>query len=163
MDRHPRRDLQDRPVDVKVVLCGLWIATLFVFAFVDVFGFWRADVIRGALEGRVPGTGFRVDQAFLVLSTVYVLVPSLMVVVSLVAPARINRWANVVVGLAWAASVVLSVVGETWAYFVLGSIVEVVLLLAVAAVAWSWPAQRAAAPGRLSPARPPGAPAAGPR
>ena len=43
--------LQDTKVDVKVLLGGLWISMLFVFAYVDVFGFWRADVINGALVG----------------------------------------------------------------------------------------------------------------
>jgi hypothetical protein len=41
-------ELQDSTVDTKVVLSGCWISTLFVFAYVDIFGFWRADVIDGA-------------------------------------------------------------------------------------------------------------------
>ena len=31
---------------------------LFVFAYVDIFGFFRADVVNGALTGTVPGAGF---------------------------------------------------------------------------------------------------------
>ena len=41
----------DQRVNVKVVLSGLWVSMLFVFAYVDIFGFWRADVINGALDG----------------------------------------------------------------------------------------------------------------
>lgn len=48
----PPRSFQDAKVDVKIVLSGLWVAMLFVFAFVDIFGFWRADVINGALDKR---------------------------------------------------------------------------------------------------------------
>lgn len=44
----------DTRVDVKVVLCGLWVGTLFVFAYVDVFGF------DGAPAGGRPG---RLDVA----------------------------------------------------------------------------------------------------
>ena len=58
-------DLHDTKLNVKVVLCGLWISMLFVFAYVDIFGFWRADAIDGALLGKVPGPGFKIDQAFL--------------------------------------------------------------------------------------------------
>jgi hypothetical protein len=55
---HDRRSgLHDAKPDVKVVLSGLWISMLFVFAYVDIFGFWRADVIDGALAGEVPGPG----------------------------------------------------------------------------------------------------------
>ena len=132
-------DLHDTKVDVKVVLSGLWISMLFVFAYVDIFGFWRADVINGALDGEVPGAGFTINQSFLVFTTIYILIPSLMVVVSLIAPARINRIANIVASLIYAASVVVSVIGESWWYYIAGSAVEVIFLLAVARVAWTWP------------------------
>ena len=139
MNKNRTADLHDTKVDVKVVLCGLWISMLFVFAYVDIFGFWRADVINGALAGKVPGPGFEINQAFLVLTTIYILIPCLMVIVSLLAPARINRPANIVVSLTYLASVVAAAVGETWTYFILGSVVEVMLLLAIARVAWTWP------------------------
>jgi len=139
VNKNRAADLHDTRVDVKVVLCGLWISMLFVFAYVDIFGFWRADVINGALVGKVPGPGFEINQAFLVLTTIYILIPSLMVIVSLLAPARVNRPANIVVSLTYLASVVVSIVGETWTYFILGSVVEVMLLLAIARVAWTWP------------------------
>lgn len=96
-------------------------------------------MINGALRHEVPGTGFDVSQTFLALSTLYILVPSLMVAFSLIAPARINRPANLVVSLLYIASVVASAVGDTWVYSVLGSLIEVLLLLAIAAVAWFWP------------------------
>ena len=142
MDTTRTTDVQDTRVDVKVVLSGLWISTLFVFAYVDIFGFWRADVIDGALAGSVPGTGFAIDQTFLALTTAYVVIPSLMVVVSLLAPARVNRPANVVISLLYGASVVVTLVGETWLYYFLGSLVEVLLLLTIARTAWTWRARR---------------------
>ena len=43
------RQYRDTPVDVKLVLSALWIAMLFVFAYVDIFGFFRADVLDAAL------------------------------------------------------------------------------------------------------------------
>jgi hypothetical protein len=137
--RAGKAELHDTKVDVKVVLSGLWISMMFVFAYVDIFTFWRADAINGALAGEVPGTGFTINQTFLVLTTMYVLIPSLMVIVSLMAPARINRPANIVVSLIYAVSVVASAIGESWSYYIVGSVVEVTLLLAIARVAWTWP------------------------
>ena len=135
--------LQDTKVDVKVLLGGLWISMLFVFAYVDIFGFWRADVINGALAGTVPRAGFEISQTFLVLTTIYILIPSMMVILSLTLPARMNRTTNIIVSLAYAASVVVTMVGESWIYYLIGSAVEVVLLLAIARVAWTWPRQPA--------------------
>lgn len=134
----------DRKVNVKVVLSGLWVSMLFVFAYVDIFGFWRADVINGAVNGKVPGAGFEINQSFLVLTTLYILLPALMVAFSLMAPARINRPINLVVSVLYAASVVAAAVGETWAYYIVGSVVEVLLLAIIAIAAWSWPATQEA-------------------
>lgn len=132
-----RRD--DHQVNVKVVLSGLWVSMLFVFAYVDIFGFWRADVINGAVDGKVPGAGFEINQSFLVLTTLYILLPALMVAFSLMVPARINRPGNLVVSVLYAASVVAAAIGEIWAYYLIGSVVEILLLATIAIVAWSWP------------------------
>jgi hypothetical protein len=103
MQRERTDDLVDTRVDVEVVLAGLWATTMLVFEYVDMFGLFRADVIEGVLAGEVAGVGFRIDQTFLLLTTSYVVVPALMVVVSLVAPARVNRIANIVVSSALSA------------------------------------------------------------
>jgi hypothetical protein len=66
-----------------------------------------------------------------------------MVIVSLLAPVQMNRTTNIVVSLTYLASVVVSIVGETWIYFILGSVVEVMLRLAIARVAWTWPRRAA--------------------
>ena len=137
-DRHAG-GLVDAKVSVRVVLSGLWTSIMFVFAYVDIFGFWRSDVIRGALDAKVPGSGFRIDQTFLLLTTLYVMVPSLMIAVTLLARARLARSANLAVSVVYLLSIVVAAVGESWAYYVVGSVVEGVLLVVVAAVAWNWP------------------------
>jgi len=132
--------LRDRKLDVKIALGGLWTAMLFVYAYVDIFGFFRTDVIEGALAGRISsGAGFEIDQTFLLLTTIFVTIPILMIVVSLLAPARVNRPVNLVVSLIYAASAAASAVGETWVYYVVGTAVEVLLMLAVVRSAWTWP------------------------
>ena len=129
----------DQKVDVKVVLSGLWVSMLFVFAYVDIFGYLRDDVINGVLDRKVAGTGVDINQTFLVLTTLYILLPALMVAFCLIAPARINRPVNLVLSVLYAASVVAATIGETWAYYIIGSVVEVLILLTIAAVAWFWP------------------------
>jgi len=111
---------------------------LFVFACVDLFGFWRSDVINGVLNGEVSGTGLVIDQTFLTLATAYVLVPCLMIVVSLLTPARLNRVTNIIVSLVYLVSIVATVIGESWIYYILGSAVEIVILATITYVAWTW-------------------------
>jgi hypothetical protein len=49
-----------------------------------------------------------------------------------------NRITNLVVSLLYVVSIVVSCTGETWVYYLLGSLVEVVLLVAIAHSAWRW-------------------------
>lgn len=41
--------LHDSRVDVTIVLSSLWVAMLFVFAYVDIVTFFRADMINGSV------------------------------------------------------------------------------------------------------------------
>jgi hypothetical protein len=133
------RHYRDTPVDVKLVLSALWIALLFVFAYVDIFAFFRADVLDAALDGKVASTGFAVNQLFLTLTLIYILVPSLMVVLSVMLKPHVNRITNVVVSLVYMVSIIVSCIGETWAYYIVGSVIEALLLVAIARTAWKWP------------------------
>jgi Family of unknown function (DUF6326) len=130
---------QDTKIDVKLVLSALWIAMLIVFAYVDIFGFLRADMLRAALDGKMAAMGITIDQVFLVFTTVYVLIPTLMVVLSLVLSPQVNRSVNIVVALVYAVSIIALCIGEGWVYYLLGSAVEVVLLVAIVRTAWVWP------------------------
>jgi hypothetical protein len=52
---------------------------------------------------------------------------------------RVNRVANIVVSLVYLVTVIGAAIGETWAYYLIGSVVEVVLLALIALTAWRWP------------------------
>ena len=51
----------------------------------------------------------------------------------------VNRIVNVVVSLPFTISVIVSRIGRKWAYYILGSIVEAILLGAIARSAWRPP------------------------
>lgn len=133
------RQYRDAHIDVKFVLSTLWIAMLLVFAYVDIFGFFRADVINAALAGTVGTAGLAVNQVFLASTLIYITVPTLMVVLSLVLKARVNRIVNLVVSPVYAVTIVGSCIGEEWIYYLVGSAVEVVLLAGIVRFAWKWP------------------------
>ncbi|MFC7534724.1 DUF6326 family protein [Actinoplanes sp. GCM10030250] len=139
MNGNQASTLLDTRADVKVMLSGLWVTTLFVFAYVDIFGFYRADVIDGVLAGEVSGTEFTIDQTFLVLTTLYIVVAALMVVISLLARAQVNRIANMVVSLFYVVTAAATLIGETWVYYIAGTMIEIALLLIITRVAWAWP------------------------
>ncbi len=125
-------------VNVRTKISALWTSMLFVFAYVDLFSLYRPDV-RADLEAAEVG-GFTVNQSFLLGTTAYVVIPSLMVFSTLVLQPRLNRIANIALGLVYIVTIVIAAVGE-WGYYILGSVVEVAMLAAIIYYAWTWPKQ----------------------
>lgn len=122
-------------IDVRLRMAALWTSTMFLFAYVDLFSLYRADFREGLENGKVAA--FDVGQPFLLGVTLYVMVPSLMIYLTLVLPRRINRVASIIVAALYAVTIVGSALGE-WNYFVVGSAVEAVLLAIVIHHAWTW-------------------------
>ena len=123
------------PVNVRIKISALWTSMLFVFAYVDLFSLYRPDVRADLEAGRL--FAFDVSQTFLFFTTLYILLPSLMIYLTLVMPRGINRLLNVALAAVYAVTIVGSAVGE-WAYFVLGGAAELALLGAVVYHAWTW-------------------------
>ena len=128
--------LEPLNVNVRIKISALWTSMLFVFAYVDLFSLYRADVRAELESGEI--SGFTVNRSFLLASTVYVVVPSLMVFVALVLRPRVNRIANVALAVVYALTIIAGAIGE-WSYYILGSAVEVALLAAIVYYAWTWP------------------------
>ncbi len=129
-------ELQPFTVNVRVKLSALWTAMLFVFVYVDLFSFFRPDV-RADIEAGEIG-GFAIGEGFLVATTVYILIPTLMVFGALVFPPRLNRMVNIALAVVYALTIAAGAIGE-WNYYILGSVVEMALLTAIVRYAWTWP------------------------
>ena len=123
-------------IDVRVKIAALWAATLFLFAYGDIFGFFRPGGIQGVMAGTV--SGIKISQTFLLATSAFIAIPSAMVFLTLVLKPAINRWSNVVLGGLYAVTVVLLTIGETWAYYYFLSAAETILLLVIVWYAWRW-------------------------
>lgn len=133
-DRRSGQETSHR-IDVRLRMSALWIAVLFVFAYVDLFSTYREDFRADLEAGKV--SSFDVNQTFLFLTTLYIIIPSLMIYLTLVMRRPLNRIANIVVAAVYALTIIGGAVGE-WNYYVLGSAVEVALLALVIHHAWTW-------------------------
>lgn len=136
-DKHELRRLEDAPVPVRLKLSALWATVMFLYVYVDIFGFYEPGTIDDILVGRV--WEFDISQGWALGALMLMTIPSLMVFLSLVLPAGVTRWANLVVGSLFVLVTIGNPVGETWAYYWLGAVVETALLLLVVRYAWTWP------------------------
>ena len=123
-------------VNVRIKISALWTSMLFVFAYVDLFSLYRPDVRADIDAGEVGG--FTVNQSFLLGTTVYVVIPSLMVFCALILRPRVNRVANILLSTMYALTIIAGAIGE-WNYYLLGSAIEAAQLAAIVYYAWTWP------------------------
>lgn len=129
-------DYRDFWVNPRLKIAALWTSMLFLFVCVDLFSMYRSDVRADIEAGKIAV--FTIGQGYLLGVMVYVAVPSLMVFLSLVLPVKVNRMTNIVLAVLYAVTIAGSAVGE-WNYFILGSLIEAALLVAIAFYAWTWP------------------------
>lgn len=123
-------------VNVRIKISALWTSVLFVFAYVDLFSLYRPDFRADVEAGEI--SGFTVNQSFLLGTTAYVVIPSLMVFLSLILRPGVNRIANIALSVMYALTIIAGAIGE-WNYYILGSAIEVMLLAAIVYYAWTWP------------------------
>jgi hypothetical protein len=128
-------------VNVRIKISALWTSILFVFAYVDLFSLYRADFRADLEAGEVAG--FTINQSFLLGTTAYVVIPSLMVFGALILRPQVNRIVNIVLSIVYALTIIAGAIGE-WNYYILGSVIEVALLAAIVYYAWTWPKETAA-------------------
>ena len=138
------RILEDATIDVRFKISALWVAMLFLFAYGDLSGLLRADVIEDVIGGEVGGIA--VTQTFLAGFSIYIAIASVMIFLSLVLRPTANRRVNIGLPIVYVASIVISCIGETWAYFLLLSAAECALLLLVIRYAWTWPSSGGTTP-----------------
>lgn len=123
-------------VNVRIKISALWTAMLFVFAYVDIFSLYREDVRADIESGEIAG--FAIGQSFLLATTIYVLIPIVMVFATLVLRPGANRIVNISLGSVYTLTIIGGAIGE-WSYYILGSAIEVGLLAAIVYYASTWP------------------------
>jgi hypothetical protein len=129
-------DYQDSWINPRIKIAALWASMLFIFVYVDLFSLYRADIRADIEAGKM--FAFTIGQGFLLGVTIYIVIPSLMVFLSLVLQARVSRMASIVLAVLYAVTIAGGAVGE-WNYYILGSLIEVALLAGVVYYAWTWP------------------------
>ncbi|HUF14396.1 MAG TPA: DUF6326 family protein [Acidimicrobiia bacterium] len=135
-EQNPQR-LEDVQVPVRLKLSAMWVSAMFLYVYVDIFAFYKPGTIDDIMVGRV--WEFDITQGWALGALVLMTIPSLMVFLSLGLPARVARWANVVVASLFVLVSIGNALGETWAFYWFGSAVEAALLLLIIWYAWTWP------------------------
>jgi hypothetical protein len=130
--------LHDPPVPVRAKLAAAWTSFMFLYIYVDYIQLYRPGLIDDILVGVV--FEFDISQMLLIAFLTLVAIPSLMVMLSMMLPARANRTINLVVASLYVPVSMFNAVGESWMYFYgLGVALELIVLALIFRWAWTWP------------------------
>ena len=133
----PQNALEDIKVNLKLKLATLWASFMFLYIYVDYFHLYMPSQIEDILRGRV--FKFDITQGFLLAALASVTIPALMIFLSVALPAKVNRWANIIIAAVYIPYTLFNLAGEAWMHMVFGAVVEVVLLCLIIRYAWKWP------------------------
>jgi len=117
--------------DVRIILSALWVATMLTYLLGDVLRIFSGNVVPGEIGGA------KLTHVMWLGIAMLMVIPVIMVVLSLTLPYPVNRWANIIVAVAFFGFNLLSLsdysVGDK---FLL--IVSMGFNLMTAWYAWNW-------------------------
>jgi hypothetical protein len=129
--------LEDAKVNIKLKLALLWVSFMLLYIYVDYFHLYMPGALQDMLAGKV--FVYNITQTFLLLVLATVTIPALMIFLSVALPAKVNRWANIIIATVYIPYSLFNLAGEAWMHMVFGAFVEVVLLSLIIRNAWKWP------------------------
>ena len=135
-DKRTAPALDDIRIHVKFKLFALWTSVMFCYIYGDYFELYQPGKLQAMLTGRMALGA--VSQGVLLGVAAVMVIPSLMGFLSLVLPPRVNRWLNIIFGVAYTVIVILAIQGS-WHFYIFFGLIEITLTALIAWYAWTWP------------------------
>lgn len=136
-EKTPQHSLEDFKVNVKLKLASLWASFMFLYIYVDYFHLYMPGSIKDILAGKV--FVFDISYVFLLIAMIFVAIPTLMIIFSVILPANVNRSTNIIVAMVFIPYMLFNLVGEAWVHMYVAAALEVALLCIIIRYAWKWP------------------------
>lgn len=135
--------LVDPKINVKIKLAVFWIALMFLYIYNDILSLYQPGHVAELSEGY--SQGMRFTQPILFGAAILMALPGLMVLLCVTLKASANRLVNIIVGIFHIFVLVgTQFIGEqdSWFYWRLYELLELILLLLIIRSAWKWPSTK---------------------
>ena len=110
---------------------------MFLYIYVDYFHLYMPGTLEDIMAGKV--FTFEISQAFTLAGLMSVSIPAIMISISVILSARLNRKINLIVAALFIPYSLFNLVGEAWVHMFFGATVEVALLVLIIRFSWKWP------------------------
>ncbi|WP_248761623.1 DUF6326 family protein [Pseudarthrobacter sp. SSS035] len=132
--------LDNPPIPVQAKLAAAWTSFMFLVIYIDYFHLYQPGEIDEIRGGDI--FVFDISGTLLTIFFAVIAIPTLMVMLSMTLPARVNRATNLVVASLYIPVCVFNAAGASWEwafYYGLTIGVEVLILAFILRSAWTWP------------------------
>ena len=130
-------ELENLKVNIKIKLSALWASVTFFYIYGDYFELYVPNKVQGIING----SSMLDNPVKLFAASVLLAVPSLMVCLSVILKAKMNRMLNLIVGFFFTALMLLIAVtslSEWRVFYVFYAIIESILTSIIVRFAWKW-------------------------
>ena len=129
--------LSEYEVNIKIKLSAIWASAMSLYIYCDYFELYTPEKLESMINGTTLfGSG---DQGVLLGLSSIMLVTSLMICLSILLPATINRVLNILVGLIMTLMLGYLTYVAGWYFYKMYTAVETILTLLIVWFAWTWP------------------------
>ena len=132
-----KNKLDEQTVSVRTKLAALWASFMFLYIYVDYFHLYMPGALQDILGGRV--FEFAISRGFIMAGLVSVSIPALMIIGSVLLPAKICRMMSIILGAIYIPYSLFNLVGGAWPHMYYGAAVEVIILVLIIRSALNWP------------------------
>lgn len=129
--------LDDTPVNVKIILAGLWISVTLCYLYGDYFELYTP----GKAKGLVEGNNLLDSPMKLFFASVVLAIPAVMVFLSLILKPSINRLLNIVFGIFFSGVMILigiSSFSDWYLFYTFLAALESIMTILIVKYAWEW-------------------------
>lgn len=133
------------PIHVRAKLAAAWTSFMFLVIYIDYYHLYQPGEIDGIRGGNI--FVFDISGILMTVFFAVIAVPSLMVLLSMTLPDRVNRATNLVVASLFVPICAFNAAGSSWDFAVYYAVtigVELMILAFILRSAWTWPRNPAA-------------------
>ena len=96
----------------RIKLAALWTSFMFLYIYVDYFHLYMPNALEDMLAGKL--FVFKVTQVALLAGLASVTIPALMIFLSVILTAKVNRWTNIIVAVVYIPFTLFNLAGLAW-------------------------------------------------
>jgi len=134
-----KKTLVNEKVNVKIILAALWVAVMFIYVYADIKTLFQPEIPEQIISGVIGG--MKINQSFLFAAAILMSIPPIMIILSLVLKAGINRWVNIIVSSLHILLIIATrfVPAKIWYYYIYYQSIEAIFHILIIWYAWKWP------------------------